>query len=268
MIYIDSREPESIRLGLPQALGSGPGPYFIQELDAGDIMIIHAGRMALVERKTVSDLLSSVADGRLVAQCSEMSRRSPYPILLIQGTWYEQKGRLAVGARETGWNPWSVRMQLFSLQAAGILTIQTDDDFQSVTETMQYLVKWLESDSHLIVRGRQPQAFAEMSPAERFVSGLPGVGLERTKDLLDHCGSPAYVLEYLSGPYPDVVKGIGPKTRQGVREFLGLQDGCWVQVTSQEAPDDRGTVDPAPGSGTKGAAGAASVPELQTEPAA
>jgi hypothetical protein len=84
-----------------------------------------------------------------------------------------------------------------------------------------------------------------------FLASLPGIGLEKAQALLDHCGTPAWALDFLTGgagastdgAYVDDVPGIGPVTRQRVRALLGLDEGVGLAVADTEATTPAGTAD-------------------------
>ena len=110
---IDSREPQHI-----QALTFGGIPTVIAPLEAGDLWASCTdGELLVIERKTTSDLLGSIADGRLFQQALKMRERSQWAYLVITG--YLQPthdGKTLVQGKATGWDWNAVQGALLDVQ--------------------------------------------------------------------------------------------------------------------------------------------------------
>ena len=78
-IVIDEREKKSGIPGLLKGIGIN---LEIKTLPIGDYIVAPE---TIVERKTISDLVSSVFDGRLFDQCNRLKEHYKFPILLIEG---------------------------------------------------------------------------------------------------------------------------------------------------------------------------------------
>jgi DNA excision repair protein ERCC-4 len=78
-IVIDEREKNS---GIPDLLRKSGVRLDFSQLAVGDYIV--APEIA-VERKTVGDLVSSIYDGRLYVQCSELVKHYQKPVVVIQG---------------------------------------------------------------------------------------------------------------------------------------------------------------------------------------
>lgn len=78
-IVIDEREKNS---GIPDLLRKSGMRLDFSQLAVGDYIV--APEMA-VERKTIGDLVSSIYDGRLYVQCSELVKHYQKPVVVIQG---------------------------------------------------------------------------------------------------------------------------------------------------------------------------------------
>ncbi|HEY8140104.1 MAG TPA: ERCC4 domain-containing protein [Nitrososphaera sp.] len=78
-IVIDERERNS---GIPDLLRKSGVRLDFSQLAVGDYIV--APEIA-VERKTVGDLISSIYDGRLYLQCSELVKHFQKPVVVIQG---------------------------------------------------------------------------------------------------------------------------------------------------------------------------------------
>ena len=78
-IVIDEREKKS---GIPDLLKGIGISLEIKMLPVGDYIVAPD---TIVERKTISDLVSSIFDGRLFDQCNRLKEHYQFPILLIEG---------------------------------------------------------------------------------------------------------------------------------------------------------------------------------------
>ena len=78
-IVVDEREKKS---GIPDFLKKTGINLEIKTLQVGDYIVAPE---TVVERKTISDLVSSIFDGRLFDQCNRLKEHYQFPILLIEG---------------------------------------------------------------------------------------------------------------------------------------------------------------------------------------
>ena len=78
-IVVDEREKKS---GIPDILKGIGINLEIKTLPVGDYIVAPE---TIVERKTISDLVSSIFDGRLFDQCNRLKKHYQFPILLIEG---------------------------------------------------------------------------------------------------------------------------------------------------------------------------------------
>ncbi len=78
-IIVDEREKKS---GIPDLLNGIGINLEIKMLPVGDYIVAPE---TIVERKSISDLVSSVFDGRLFDQCNRMKENFQFPIIIIEG---------------------------------------------------------------------------------------------------------------------------------------------------------------------------------------
>ena len=78
-IIIDERERKS---GIPKLLEAVGVNIQVKTLPIGDYIVSHE---TIVERKSISDLISSVFDGRLFDQCTRLKNHFQFPIILVEG---------------------------------------------------------------------------------------------------------------------------------------------------------------------------------------
>jgi DNA excision repair protein ERCC-4 len=78
-IVVDERERSS---NIPELLKNAGAVIDFTQLKVGDYVVSFE---TAVERKTVRDLISSIYDGRLFVQCSDLVRYYQKPLLVVQG---------------------------------------------------------------------------------------------------------------------------------------------------------------------------------------
>lgn len=78
-IVVDERERSS---NIPKLLKNAGAVIDFTQLKVGDYVV---SSETAVERKTVRDLISSIYDGRLFVQCSDLVRFYQKPLLVVQG---------------------------------------------------------------------------------------------------------------------------------------------------------------------------------------
>ena len=78
-IVVDEREKKS---GIPSLLKGIGINLEIKTLPVGDYIVAPE---TIVERKSISDLVSSIFDGRLFDQCNKLKEHFQFPIILIEG---------------------------------------------------------------------------------------------------------------------------------------------------------------------------------------
>jgi len=78
-IVVDEREKNS---GIPDLLRKAGAIIDFAQLKVGDYLV---SPETAVERKTVRDLVSSIYDGRLFVQCSDLVKHYQKPLIVVQG---------------------------------------------------------------------------------------------------------------------------------------------------------------------------------------
>ena len=217
MIVVDSREPREIAIEV--ALGAPKGEELVvREMSAGDILIERNNRRMLIERKTPSDLLSSLSDGRLFQQAMRMREECPRSLILITGHLYPtREGKVKVGGFTTGWNLWSVRMALLRIQLSGVAVLEIGE--RDLPEVIRHLFHYLEKKPV----GVPPSAPDPLTPVSQeiwFLAQLPGIGVERARELMREYKSPYAAIDAILSGKASKVKGLGKRTVQKAKEFL------------------------------------------------
>lgn len=220
-VMIDQREPEHIRQLAFAA------PVTVTLLEQGDIWIACAdGALLVCERKTGSDLLSSLGENRLLNQCAGLRAVSPWAYLIITGTLYVQGDRVVTDRGATGWAWNALQGALLSIQELGVCVLHIPDD-DHLPATMTSLARRSHEPTMRIMPAKAPRL---LSDGETLLAMLPGIGPERAAALLAYCGSPAQALAFLTDMTDDNghVDGIGATTKLKVRRMLGVPE--WAEL--------------------------------------
>ena len=249
-VFIDNREPDWVRdldFGVPVAN---------VVLDTGDLWAATSdSAMIIIERKTADDFLNSIADNRLLNQTARMRELSPWCYVIVTGSLpFDPKTRKMISKQKvTGWGVNAVQGFVRTLRELGIFVEQcASDGTSTLFPDAKYIVVGgnEENDfaSHVIEIAsrnrdevriqpvRQPRI---LSPGQVLLASLPGIGWEKTKALLDFCGTPAWALNYLTTLGTDGVPGVGDGIKRAVRKALEIEDGWELWPLKDE--DEKGT---------------------------
>lgn len=220
---VGSREllPELRRLSLPAKLS---------RLEFGDVSIPGIGSKGDVsigiERKTIQDLLNSLASGRLTAhQLPGMVQTYDYRWIVIEGLWRVGRGQLIETWRFGGWKPavtqmgyYDVDRYLITLEVKGGCWLRRTG---SLGETCSFIAdlhrwwgkNWKEHRGHLgLEKGLTADKVLYSKPTyPRLVANvLPGIGWEKSKAVARHFKT----IEAMVGAGPGdwmKIPGIGKK---------------------------------------------------------
>jgi ERCC4-type nuclease len=213
---IDSRESAVVK-----RLTFGGIPTTIMALDAGDVLCVTDDAcQILIERKTPSDLLSTLRSKRFFPQVERMLEVTPWCYVVITGQLYRDRDGLVTvkGAGHTGWNYDSVQGALLTAQemGAGVLYCGPDDYEATVIRIC--------NRDRGTVRVKPPREGYLLKDGEAALAALPGIGPERVQALVDALGSPGTILEWLTDlENKHQVPGVGDGTKRAVKAALGLE---------------------------------------------
>ena len=231
-IFVDSREPTHI-----QRLTFGNVPCVVTALDAGDLWAsCDDGELLVIERKTTSDLLGSIADQRLFQQALRMRERSRWAYVVITGYLQPTNdGKTFVQGKATGWDWNAVQGALLDVQETGVQIVYCEHD-NGYEATVQRLAKRRRAGR---VLNNTARAARVMTAAETILTSLPGIGLERAQAILETFPTAAQAITWLTWPGTAAeIAGIGDGIKAGVRRALGLSQSESLTVWSDEALAD------------------------------
>lgn len=214
-LIVDSRETNS---GIPALLRRAGVPFMQQELAAGDYQIGDV----LLERKSANDLAASILDGRLFPQAEALSSAAARPMLLIEGDIRSIASRMhedalpgAISALALYWH----------------VNILWAPDAPSVARLLERM--WRHTNEGLgyevPLRVRKPAAKADGALAQYLVEGLPGVGPETARRLVQHFGTARAVFRATPQQLREC-QGVGPKTAESIAGALDLEPTAFRQT--------------------------------------
>ena len=229
---IDSREPAWV-----QRLAFGGAACSVIALDHGDVLATTAdGVLIAVERKTASDLLGSLADGRIWPQLAGMRKLTPWCYLVITGQLAPSANGYVVTDRGVSkWTWASVSGALIQAQELGVIVVQEAGDSDFEPSVMRLSGR----DHGGTVQVKPLKAAAMLSAGEKLLCALPGVGLERAQAVMAHCGRACWALAFLTMLDSDEkVAGVGLGVKRKIRAALGLKDNEQMWLRVEEGDDE------------------------------
>lgn len=229
---IDQREPAWV-----QQLTFGGAMTTVTLLEHGDVIATtDDGALIAIERKTPDDLLNSIRSGRLWVQLAGLRQQTPWAYLVICGTLAPTtEGGVITGRGGTGWTWASIQGALLTAQELGCMVVQAaDGDFEGVVMRLSERSHRAETPIEPV---RPPRLYSD---AETLLAALPGIGLDRAQALLAYSETAAWALNWLTDPTATgKVEGVGPRTREAVRQALGLRDDEALCVIIRETEQVR-----------------------------
>jgi ERCC4-type nuclease len=206
IVEVDDREtPNSVTFELDRLAEAELRPG---RLSAGDYLV---DNRLLFERKTISDLARSIADGRLFRQALLLAASDYRPVLLLEGTRGDADGlRVSREAMQGALISVSVIMGVPVLRSAG----PAESAWLIVTCARQ--VDRAASDS-VFRPGHRPRG--RRGRQLYILQGLPKIGKARAERLLGVFGS---VQGVMNARYEDLlqVEGIGKGTARKIVDVL------------------------------------------------
>jgi len=204
-LYIDSREPERVKKLFKEAK--------IAPLFAGDLLI--SGKLITfgIERKTITDLASSIRSGRLWYELKDLcSLRGIKPILVVIGspTLLKRFSKFPIT---------SLYAALLSVALEWSVPIIWVRNYKDLCIVINHLIK--KSGEPKVPReclvSYKPPAKTIEEEAIRILESLPRIGAKQARVLLKRGKSVKNVLLNID---KIEVKGIGEKTKKRIIEVL------------------------------------------------
>ncbi|MCU7935574.1 MAG: nuclease [Candidatus Thiodiazotropha sp. (ex Dulcina madagascariensis)] len=201
-ILIDDRE---MRSGIVDLLyAADEFSISIRRLEVGDYEV--DGRF-LVERKTLYDLTMSIMDGRLFRQACKLAQAPLQGLMILEGT---SRDLTASAMRRE-----AIQGALITLAVYFGIPLLRSRDAQETVRLMSYLARQGRAfvTGALPRRGKRPRG--KLSAQLHILQGLPGVGPERARHLLEAFGSVEAVIRATEEALI-AVDGVGPATAEAI----------------------------------------------------
>jgi Fanconi anemia group M protein len=183
----------------------------IEKMSYGDYII---NDRITIERKTATDFLLSMIDGRLFKQVANLKKNTRHPLILIEGNPFRTDLKV---------NRSAIQGALLNIQIIFYLPIVYSRSRKESVEMMQNMARQIEKNTDVMPlrNGYRPRKLA--SRQLYILQGLPGIGPQIAKRLLKRFGS---VSKALMAPVERLnrVDGIGLVTAKKIREVL---DSYW-----------------------------------------
>lgn len=206
---------------------------------AGDYkwISLHDGRVWGLERKEISDFITSFASGRLTEQLRGLLDEADIqvPILLIEGTYSQTNtGTVLLGRRNNGvqaqhFKYSTIQDILLEAQMLGVY-LQFSTSVNDSATQIRRLYNWSHRDDHTLITGRRRRHLeygTRLNQQEQFIANMPGIGADMAQMLLDQFLTPWNVLNMFAAPgglqFLKEVKGLGPGKISTVRKLLGVE---------------------------------------------
>jgi DNA excision repair protein ERCC-4 len=230
-IVVDEREKNS---GIPDLLRKAGASIDFAQLQVGDYVV---SPEIAVERKTVRDLVSSIYDGRLFVQCSDLVKHYQKPLLLVQGNIAEL-AEIPEDAEDKDLKRLAERMPLAYDALATVATefripiIHTP----SADQTAQFLVTLVnkslregKATGPLLrkIKKENPVYIQQLS----VLSSVPGVGEKLAVRMLEKFKTPKRALN-ASAAELATIPGFGLARAERVRKILDSSDNI-KQITQK-----------------------------------
>jgi len=216
----DSREPDWAKAPAWEDV-----PVTVSELPAGDAWLATEDATIVVERKTFSDLLASVADGRLFDQCARMIEISKWCYLVVTGEHKVVNECYWANDKKTGWTVRQVEGALATVQQLGVVVIRN-------IATGQYhdTLRWLAERKRGDVPIAPLRAPVMASPAEKVLMAIPGIGEKHAAQLLEWYETAAWAIMALTDGHAAKLPGIGPAKCAAAKQVYGLDYEQYLAV--------------------------------------
>lgn len=223
-IVVDERERNS---NIPELLKNAGAVIDFTQLKVGDYVV---SSETAVERKTVRDLISSIYDGRLFIQCSDLVKYYQKPLLVVQGNIAE----LAETSEDME-DPYDIKLHAERMPFAydALITVATEFRIPTIhtpsaEQTAQLLVTLVnrslregKATGPLLrkIKKENPIYIQQLS----VLASLPGVGEKLAARMLKKFHTPIRALN-ASAAELATIPGFGLTRAERVRKVLSTSN--------------------------------------------
>lgn len=236
-IVVDERERNS---NIPELLKNAGAVIDFTQLKVGDYVV---SSETAVERKTVRDLISSIYDGRLFVQCSDLVKYYQKPLLVVQGNIAE----LAESSEDMEDIDVKLHAERMPIAYDALITIAMEFRIPTIhtpsaEQTAQLLVTLVnrslregKATGPLLrkIKKENPINIQQLS----VLASLPGVGEKLAARMLKKFQSPIRALNASSAELA-TIPGFGLTRAERVRKVLNTSNNV-KQVMQRTLFDDQ-----------------------------
>jgi DNA excision repair protein ERCC-4 len=224
-IVVDKREKNS---GIPELLKESGIFVDFATLKVGDYIVFNN---VVIERKTISDLLSSFYDGRLFIQCSQLVKHFTSPLLIVEGNIIED-------LKSESDNSFRSYDQKIQLVYDSLITVVLDFKIPLVhTPNIEHTTSFLIAIANKLsrkysygpllrkIRKQTSEQIQQLS----VLSSLPGVGGMFAVKMLKEFNTPKRALNASAAELAKI-PGFGTVRAQRIRKIL---DNAYNEVDAE-----------------------------------
>ena len=220
-IVVDEREKKS---GIPSLLKGIGINLEIKTLPIGDYIVAPE---TIVERKSISDLVSSVFDGRLFDQCNRMKENFQFPIIIIEGDTNKIEELIE--------NPFVFYGAISSVAIDFKIPIISTPN---VSHTAKLLVSMCSRKD--VTKGPFIKKIRKSNDLQRqqlsVLSSLPGVGEKTAIRMLEKFGTPLRVFS-ASSTELSKISGLGELRAKKIKKMLQAKSKHMKKISQKTLYD-------------------------------
>jgi DNA excision repair protein ERCC-4 len=212
-VIADERERQS---GVPERLSKLDVRVYYSRLAVGDYVV---NPEIAAERKSVSDFVSSVYDGRLFAQASALASSYRKPYIIVEGDVNEVSKLVKNLASYYG----AIASVTLAYDLRLLHTANADETALAIAALVR------NSRARPIPPGllqAPPKSKDEAQQQLYFVSSLPGVGMKLAKRMLGRYGTPRRVVSLTEAQF-SMIPGVGAKRASKIAHVLDTKYAGW-----------------------------------------
>jgi ERCC4-type nuclease len=197
-IIIDYREKNSLIASHLMKLGL---KIEFEELKIGDYII----KDIIIERKTVSDFISSMINKRLLKQIEELKQYSN-KLLIVEGI--SEKELYSSSEEKEGVNPNAIRGFLLSILIKHKIPVLFTKNSEDTAKFMNILFRKKGKEINL---NAKKKILNRKEQLQFIIESFPGIGPKKSKKLLEKFGS---IQNIVLAPTEELKKILGEKAKQ------------------------------------------------------
>ena len=202
VIIVDTRETQS---AVVRQLALKNIDVVLKTLPVGDYIL---SENVGIERKTDSDFVDSLKDGRLFNELHNLSQNFFIPILILEGN----------PINHPGYSKPAILGAIASIVVNMRISVMYTDSPGNTADLLEALLKKVHQDKKSSKKVYTKKTSTEAEAQEQIVSGIPGINLYRAQELLTAFSNVENIFNADSDDL-EKVSGIGKKTAKKIREI-------------------------------------------------